>query len=102
MFAALLAASLATAAGPQLQVVRGFGPTLAGPACHNATMETADPVDPALLLRPQDRTAARFRQLGDLPKANKEIAVLRQVRGCTVPVVISYGVELDGRAAGGN
>ena len=53
--------------------------------------------DPALLLRPQDRAAVRFARLGDLPKANKEIAVLRTVAGCTVPVGVSYGVEGDGR-----
>ena len=100
MLAALLALGLAGQA-PDLTVIRGFGPTIARPVCRNATIETAAPIDPALLLRPQDRAQVMFRPLGELPKANKEIAVLRQVQGCTVPVVVSYGVELDGRAAGG-
>lgn len=101
MLAALLAAGLATAAEPRLQVIHGFGPTTEPPACRNAAIQTSSPVDPALLLRPQDRTAAKIRRLGDLPKANKEVAILRQVGGCSVPLVVSYGVELDGRAADG-
>jgi hypothetical protein len=40
-------------------------------------------------------------KLGDLPKANKEIAVARTVDGCAVPVGIAYQVEGDGRFAGG-
>ncbi len=56
-------------------------------------------VDPALLLRPQDRLAIQMRRLGDLPKANLEIAVLRTVAGCAVPVGVKYEVEGDGRFA---
>ncbi len=55
--------------------------------------------EPALLLRPQDRAAIRLQRLGDLPKANFEIAVERQIGGCASPVVIGYRVEGDGRAA---
>ena len=98
MLGALLALGLASPA-PHLTAIQGFGPTLERPACQDGRMETADPVDPALL-RPQDRARVKFRRLGDLPRANKEIAVLRQVRGCTAPVVVSIGVELDGRFAG--
>ena len=56
---------------------------------------------PALLLRPQDRKNLRVRKLGDLPKANKEVAVARTIGGCAVPVDIRYSVEGDGRFAGG-
>lgn len=58
-------------------------------------------LDPALLLRPQDRAALKFSRLGDLPKANKEVAVARTVGGCAVPVAIRYSVEGDGRFAKG-
>ncbi|MEO8114283.1 MAG: hypothetical protein ABI655_07885 [Phenylobacterium sp.] len=56
---------------------------------------------PALLYRPEDRQRTRFRRLGDLPRANLEIAVVRSVGGCAVPVVIRYDVQGDGRAAKG-
>lgn len=103
MLVAILAAGLVQGAQPEpgVRVIQGFGPTLAKPACQAATIQTAAPVDPALLLRPQDRARVKYRRLGELPKANHEIAVLRQVEGCTAPVVVSYEVELDGRAAGG-
>ena len=65
-------------------------------------MQTSDPASPVLLLRPQDRKAIRLKKLGDLPKANKEIAVLRSVDGCAVPVGIRYSVEGDGRFASGD
>ncbi|MDB5446900.1 MAG: hypothetical protein JWQ97_2217, partial [Phenylobacterium sp.] len=42
----------------------------------------------------------RPRKLGDLPKANLEIAVDRRVGGCPAPVIVRYDVEGDGRAAG--
>jgi hypothetical protein len=63
-------------------------------------MHTSDGA-PALLLRPRDRQAVRMRKLGDLPKANKEIAVARTVAGCAVPVGIRYQVEGDGTFARG-
>lgn len=64
-------------------------------------MQTSE-LSPALLYRPQDRERTRFRRLGDLPKAHKEIAVLRSVGGCAVPVGIRYNVEGDGRFAKGS
>lgn len=62
------------------------------PACRQGALETAAPVDPALLFRPQDQAAARLRRLGDLPKPNLEIAVLRTVDGCAAPVVVRYSI----------
>lgn len=44
--------------------------------------------------------APRAKRLGDLPRANWEIAVLRlDANGCQTPVVVSYGVELGGKSA---
>lgn len=77
-----------------------FGrPRLACPS--QGAMQTSDAAEPALLLRPQDRRSVRLKRLGDLPKANKEIAVERSIGGCAVPVAIRYGVEGDGRFASG-
>jgi hypothetical protein len=63
-------------------------------------VQTSFAADPVLLLRPQDRSAIRPLKLGDLPKANHEIAVARTIGGCAAPVVVSYKVEGDGRFAG--
>ena len=72
-------------------------------ACASqGAMQTSDPASPVLLLRPQDRKAIRLKKLGDLPKANKEVAVLRSVDGCAVPVGIRYSVEGDGKFAHGD
>ena len=65
--------------------------------CKSPPAIQTSTVDPVLLLRPQDRLAIQMRRLGDLPKASKEIAVMRTVAGCAVPVGVSYGVERDGR-----
>ena len=70
--------------------------------CKSPPAIQTSAADPILLLRPQDRLAIQMRRLGDLPKANKEVAVLRKVAGCAVPVGVSYGVEGDGRFAGGS
>ena len=71
--------------------------------CNERHALQASTADPAALLRPQDRAAGKFSRLGDLPRANKEVAVMRSVSGCTVPVAIRYEVEGDGRfAAGGD
>ncbi len=56
---------------------------------------------PSMLLRPQDRRDARAKKLGDLPKANREVAVARTIGGCAVPVGVRYSVEGDGRFASG-
>jgi hypothetical protein len=77
------------------------GGDLTAPAlCKSIGIQTSN-ADPALLLRPQDRAAVRKSKLGDLPKANLEIAVERKVDGCPAPVVVSYRVERDGRFASG-
>jgi hypothetical protein len=52
--------------------------------------------------KPVRRTAPppKFRKLGDLPKANLEIAVLRlDPNGCSVPLIVRHEVEGDGRTA---
>ena len=67
--------------------------------CKNAGAMQTSLANPALLFRPQDRAAARPSRLGDLPKANKEIAVNRTVAGCVVAVGVRYEVEGDGRFA---
>lgn len=67
-------------------------------ACQ--TRPTAAAAGAGALMRPQDWRAARPRKLGDLPKANLEIAVDRRVGGCPAPVIVRYDVEGDGRAAG--
>jgi hypothetical protein len=78
------------------------GPNREAPAvCRSQGALQTSYADPALLLRPQDRAAVTARKLGDLPKANLEIAVLRSVEGCANPIVVGYEVERDGRFAGG-
>ena len=44
----------------------------------------------ALLMRPQDWSAARPRKLGELPPSKGEYAVLRLVDGCMVAAPIGY------------
>ena len=65
-------------------------------ACEPGMLHTS--ADPALLMRPQDWPAARARKLGELPKANLEIAVERRRDGCPAPLIVRYAVEGDGRA----
>ena len=89
---ALLIAAAATFAPNNL-------PVQPDSVCKNQMGLQTSAADPALLLRPQDRAAGKFSRLGDLPKANKEFALMRSVAGCNVPVGISYGVEGDGRFA---
>ena len=69
--------------------------------CKGQPVVQTSGVDPALLLRPQDRAAVQFKRLGDLPKGHKEVAVLRVVAGCVVPVGVSYQGDGDGRFASG-
>lgn len=38
-------------------------------------------------------------RLGDLPKANHTLTVLRSIDGCAVSSTVRYGVEGDGKAA---
>ena len=69
-------------------------------ACRPQGYAQTSFADPVLLLRPQERAAIREIKLADLPKANLEIAVARNIAGCAAPVVVSYGVEGDGHFAG--
>jgi hypothetical protein len=91
MIAMMFAAALALPTGL---------PTSTMVACQTRPVQASE-TGPASLLRPQDRAAIRMLKLGDLPKANKEIAVARYVGGCAVPVGIAYRVEGDGRFASG-
>ncbi|MBU1375277.1 MAG: hypothetical protein KKE02_11525 [Alphaproteobacteria bacterium] len=60
----------------------------ARPVCKsNGRYEIADP---ALLYRQDGK--AKMANLGKLPKANHEKAVLRTVDGCAAPVVVGYEV----------
>lgn len=74
-----------------------FGPSASDRCPGQGKMMTSSPENPygptpALLLRPQDRAKVRFQRLGELPKANYEIAVMRTVGGCARPVVVRYAV----------
>jgi hypothetical protein len=42
----------------------------------------------------------RLRRLGDLPRANLEIAVHRTVGGCPAPLIVRYDVDGAGSAGG--
>jgi hypothetical protein len=56
----------------------------------------------ARLLRPEDRRGdAGAQTLQSLPPANMELAVNRQVAGCTVPAVVRENVQGDGRFSRG-
>ena len=46
--------------------------------------------DPALLYRNDGK--AKFKSLGDLPKANHEKTVMRTIGPCSAPMVVRYGV----------
>lgn len=102
MIAMLLAAQIAATAvaSPQIPLVQRHRSFVEAPAiCHNEGAMQTSYATPALLLRPQDRADARPRRLTDLPKANREDAVLRMIGGCTVPVAVAYQVEGDGHFA---
>ncbi|MFN3512886.1 MAG: hypothetical protein ACK41C_07575 [Phenylobacterium sp.] len=56
----------------------------------------------ARLLRPEDRRGdAGAQTLQSLPPAHMELAVHREVAGCTVPVVVRENVQGDGRFSRG-
>ena len=86
MLIILAAATVASAAGPpaHLRVWRTEQPTA---LCKSqGTYEIADR---ALLYREGGK--AKLSELGDLPKANHEKAVVRMIGGCAAPLVIRYG-----------
>jgi hypothetical protein len=79
----LIAAGLALALSTTTPLLR------ANPACPDAWRPT-----PAKAPGP-----VKFARLGDLPKANLVLPVLRTVQGCPAPTVVRYEVEGDGRFA---
>jgi hypothetical protein len=87
-----------TRASSSKAIVLRNGLNFRASACHAGVTEAALP-GAATLLRPKDRAQARIKPLGELPKANEEIAILRMVEGCDVPVVVSYSVEGAGHFA---
>jgi hypothetical protein len=106
MLALLLAMSVATTTPPTATasdrpLVFRNGLNFVPTACR-AGVTTAAGAGPTALLRPQDRAAVKARRLGDLPKANKEIAINRSVSGCSAPLIVSYEVEGNGHFAGGS
>jgi hypothetical protein len=86
------------AALPLNSIIVGKRLNLRQSACRAGVTEAALP-GATRLLRPQERAGAQVKPLGELPKANEEIAILRMVEGCDVPVVVSYSVEETGRFA---
>lgn len=110
MLAILLAAQIAAAAAPVELTVSNVAVTRRATApyrqnfvqpevlCPSSGASDASDAAPSLL-RPQDRKVLRARNLADLPKANKEVAVARTIGGCAVAVGIRYGVEGDGTFA---
>lgn len=109
MLAILLAAQIAAAAPVEFTVTNVTVTRHAGAPnrknfvqpevlCPSSGASDASDAAPSLL-RPQDRRALRARNLADLPKANKEVAVARTIGGCAVAVGIRYGVEGDGTFA---
>lgn len=86
MLTILAAATVASAAGPpaHLRVWR-----TEPPAAVCKSQGTYEISDPALLYREDGK--AKFSELGDMPKANHEKAVLRTVDGCANPLVVRYG-----------
>jgi hypothetical protein len=83
MIALVLAAGLATSDPADL--LRGPHP------CDRGMLHTS--ADPALLMRPQDWTAARPRRLGELPPARAEYAVMRRVNGCMVAAPVTFRLK---------
>lgn len=88
MIALLLAAQL-TAAPPPLLRNRLFRQAHPSEFCKsNGAVEASAPSD--LLFRDDGKAAAR--KLADLPKPNKEKAVLREIDGCANPLVVQFNV----------
>jgi hypothetical protein len=48
---------------------------------------------------PRREVRARLVRLGELPKANATLGVLRSIDGCAISSTTRYDVEGDGRAA---
>ena len=85
MLTILAAVTVASAAGPPAHLrVAAMEPAAACKA--QGTYQVSDR---ALLYR--DDGKAKLSELGDLPKANHEKAVMRTVGPCAVPLVVRYG-----------
>jgi hypothetical protein len=79
------------------------------PLLLSAVVASAAPVDAPLAARPNCgfwrvqpvarlAPAPRVQSLGDLPRANHELAVLRfGPDGCSKPVIVRRDVQFDGR-----
>lgn len=89
MIALMLAAQLVAA--PPLLQTRVFRQAAPSAACKsNGKVEASTPAEPALAYR-SDRKAS-VQPLAELPKPNKEKAVLRSVDGCANPLVVQFNV----------
>ena len=86
MLTILAAATVASAAGPPAHL-RAW--RVDAPATVCKAQGTYQISDPALLYR--DDGKAKFSQLGDMPKANHEKAVVRTIGPCANPLVVRYG-----------
>ncbi len=83
----ILAAIVVSTPGPKVFIERP-APAAAETVCEGTgRYEIADR---ALLYREDGRV--KLSELGALPKANHEKAVLRTVGECSAPVVVRYGV----------
>jgi hypothetical protein len=85
VLAILAAATVASAAGPTAYLRAGPLETTPAACRSQGTMEVSDK---ALLYR--DDGKARITELGELPKANHEKAVVRMVGPCANPLVVRY------------
>lgn len=91
MLALLAAAALTAQPAPDIKVHAGTRAEAMAQAqmlCRPRGMVQTS-ADPALLWR--DDGKSRVRLLAELPKANHEKAVAREVAGCANPLVVQYG-----------
>jgi hypothetical protein len=87
VLAILAAVTMASTPAPKVFVER---PVLAGPETVCKATGRYEIADRALLYREDGRD--KLSQLGDLPKANHEKAVVRTIGECSAPVIVRYGV----------
>lgn len=86
MLTILAAATVASAAGPPAHLRVWRTDPMAAVCKSQGTYEISDP---ALLYRGDGK--AKLAQLGELPKANHEKAVVRTIGPCANPLVVRYG-----------
>ena len=87
MLAILAAATMVSTPAPQVFVERRVLPGMETVCKATGRYEIADL---ALLYRDDGRD--KLSQLGDLPKANHEKAVVRTIGDCSAPLVVRYGI----------